>query len=84
MNKTTRCSSIRESDFTLGTFQLNQIPGSFYLTISNLSYLKGYQIVDSVPLSRKFVGLENLLGVLMQYENLGFCEFGLNQRRHQL
>ena len=49
MNKTTRCSSIRESDFTLDTFQLNQIPWGLDLTNSNLSYLEGYQIVSSVP-----------------------------------
>ena len=39
----------RDSDLTLDTFQLNQIPWCLCLTISNLSYLEGYQIVDSVP-----------------------------------
>ena len=37
----------RDSDLTLDTFQLNQIPWCLCLTISNLSYLEGYQIVDS-------------------------------------
>ncbi len=47
MKKTMKWTFIRDKGFMLDTFQLNQIPWCFCLTIPNLSYLEGYQIADA-------------------------------------